>query len=135
MGGVPEATLDFLHYCFETTRKKRWRQERPTSPQVEKFSFCSRYFIITPKIKTPQRAVFILYHIFARSSSENEVSHRINGSRSLSMLQSASLNSDALSIRKRESIDLVTCNFADASLLCSITNCCFLLTRYPRILM
>ena len=134
MGGVPEAIPYFLHHCFETTRKKRWRQGRRISPQTEKFYFCSRFFIIILNSKTPRVAVFIVYHIFARSSSENEVSHRINGSRSLSMLQSASLNSDALSIRKRESIDLVTCNFADASLLCSITNCCFLLTRYPRIL-
>jgi len=53
------------------------------------------------------------------------MSHDINGLRSLSIDQLSSLKSEAFSILKRESKDIVACKFKGDNLLCSNKNCCF----------
>ena len=55
-----------------------------------------------------------------------EVSHKINGLRSLSKDQLSSLKSEIFSILKRESKDAVACKSRGDSLLCSDKKCCFL---------
>ncbi len=64
--------------------------------------------------------------IFSLFSAVKEISHEINGLRSLSKDQSLSLKSEAFSILKRESKDSVACRFKGDNLLCSDKNCCFL---------
>ena len=64
--------------------------------------------------------------MFSFSPTAKEVSHKINGLRSLSIDQLSSLKSEAFSILKRESKDVVACKFKGDNLLCSNKNCCFL---------
>lgn len=52
----------------------------------------------------------------------------MNGLLSLSIDHSLSLNSDAFSILKRESIPIVVCKSKEDNSLCPNKNCCFLLT-------
>jgi len=68
--------------------------------------------------------------IFFFSPYLEEVSHKINGLRSLSIDQFLFLKSDAFSIRKRESKGIVALRFAGDNLLCSSKNCSFLRYRF-----
>ena len=64
--------------------------------------------------------------MFSFSFDVKEVSHKTNGLRSLSMGQLLSLKSNAFSVLKRESKDIVACRFNGDNLLCSSKNCSFL---------
>ena len=69
--------------------------------------------------------MFSFFLIFSFSSRVREVSHKINGLRSLSIGQLLSLKSDALSALKQESKNIVACRCKGDNLLCSDKNCCF----------
>ena len=59
------------------------------------------------------------------SSVVKEVSHKINGRRSLSIDQLSSLKSVAFSVLKRASKKVVACKVKGDNLLWSNKNCCF----------
>ena len=65
---------------------------------------------------------------FSLSFSGRDVSHKRKGLRSFSTGQSLlPLNNEAFSIRKRESIAVVTCKLIGESWLCSSKNCFLLI--------
>jgi len=76
--------------------------------------------------RTSNGVHIFFFLIFSFSSTVREVSHKINGLRSLSIDQLSSLKSAAFSILKWESKDIVACKFKGDNLLCSNKNCCFL---------
>lgn len=59
---------------------------------------------------------------FFISSIEEDVSHKRKGLRNLSTDHSSSLNSEAFSIRNRDSITIVVCRLMGDNLLCSTKN-------------